>query len=485
MATYTTTVEDVINSSIVDSQNQTTNRTALLSYVERVSLRMLRESQWIFLRSKPTQFITQPSASHYWIGSGATPAGCVNTGLGITNLGSIIPDAVYDQSNSRKLTQDSQTVLRGPGLRYQDGTFRPDRPRSYHYDYNNPGTLSLYPPPDNQNGYQPVPLAPICSTVVAGSLLTDRAYYTVVTLVDSAGGESIASIEPSAINVPPYSLLTVEFNGMDVASASTVQYGFYNIYIGSNGSGPFYRQNPTPIAIGTSWQEPTVGANVGFFAPATEIFIPDTSGNTYALTVATNGQLSTTLDNAAISTLVFLTDANRNTWQLERLGGGQLTTQRVSNLPSFNPILQDANGVNWMVSVLTTGQLQTSVTGPVISPIAPQTSTIAEMLGYIISFQYQQAKIPITSTTQTLQIPDDYFDVVVAGVNYYVNLYTGKDGDLQAKAPAWKKEFMDGLSQMRRDLRINFRNTDVIMPDSVTQYATGVQTGYPYYFNWD
>ena len=67
--------QDVVNAVIQDSQNQTTNRTALYDYVDRIHQRILRESQWRFLLSDPQTFVTMPGVSSYTLVSGTPPAG--------------------------------------------------------------------------------------------------------------------------------------------------------------------------------------------------------------------------------------------------------------------------------------------------------------------------------------------------------------------------------------------------------------------------
>lgn len=480
MATYSTTAESVINSVIQDGQVQTTNRTNLLGYVNRVSLRLLRETQWLFLKSEEQRFITQPDAMSYWLGtSGGVPPGCVNTGLNLSDVYSIIPDSVYDLSNGRRLTQDADSILVGQILRFRDANFRSSNPRSYSYDYGVPGVLNLVPPPDNENNYQPIPSSPICNWTTGGTL-PQRNYYILVTLVDSSGGESVACYQYSNILVPVYSLLTVQSPTVDVMSSSTVSYSYYNIYVSTTSNGTFYKQNGVPIPQGQTWTEPLTG--VSSHAPVTNQFTLVSSGGfCFSVGIHTTGQLFETPSEGAAN-LVYLSDTSGNKYLLGINDIGQLTTTAATPYAYQQAVLADSSGQYWALSVDSAGHLVTTQTAVTAIPVTPpQTSTIAPIQGYVISFHYQKKHIQIADSSDVLQIPDDYSDVVIAGVNYYANLYTSKSDDLGVKVAVWKKEFLDGMAQMRRDLRINFRNTDYIMPDPSTQYYPGIQYGYNSY----
>lgn len=88
----------------------------------------------------------------------------------------------------------------------------------------------------------------------------------------------------------------------------------------------------------------------------------------------------------------------------------------------------------------------------------------------LISFRYMKQRAPITLTTDILQIPDNYRDVVIAGVNWFATAYMDHDAGY-SKTAMWKSEFMDGLRQMRKDLNLNFRQTDMVFPDPTTQIS--------------
>ncbi|CAN5950540.1 unnamed protein product [Sphagnum jensenii] len=297
--------------------------------------------------------------------------------------------------------------------------------------------------------------------------------------------QTLPSTEITPVSIAANHLLTVSFNSLNVESGNLSNYSYYNVYIGTAVSGPFYLQNISPIPIGTVWTEPVGGVTPGFYSVLTSILVPDTSGNAYSLSISSSGLIQTTFLGFGISTVpTFLTDSSGQTWLLQVQPNGMLTTTQEISLPQINPVFINPINQIWKLFVNTSGELETAqVQGGDIAAVAPIVSTITPILGYVIAFRYQRAKIPITQSSQILQIPDDYFDVVIAGVNYYANLYTAKMDDEQVKTGLWKREFMEGLSQIRRDLRINFRNTDVISPDPTSQYMIGTQTGYAWPYN--
>lgn len=103
--------------------------------------------------------------------------------------------------------------------------------------------------------------APALNQVSAGAL-TATTYYVQVTYVNALG-ESLPSAEASKA-VSANSVLTVS-SPPSVAGATG-----YNVYVSNTaggGSGAETKQNSTPIAIGTQWQEPTSGLIGGSALP--------------------------------------------------------------------------------------------------------------------------------------------------------------------------------------------------------------------------
>jgi len=371
---YTTQAGNIIDACIQDSQRMTTNRDAMLDWVNRVQQRILRESQWQFLLSETQRYITQPGALKYWIGNGNAPAGTVDTGLQLNDVWSIPNDRVFDGSNWRQLQPDEKKVLNSPAYSYQDTSPRYDRPRSFLYEITNPGVMGIFPAPDNQNIYKPVPLPPH-ATLIAGGSLPNRTYYLGATFVDSEGNEGTLSTQPTIVFIPAGYLLVAAQPLPEVSSAAKVNYNQWNLYVSSVSPTNMLKQNSVPLT-GT-FTEPTSG-----------------------------------------------------------LIGGVL---------------------------------------------APGSSNLSPLYGYVIEFRYYKQRQIIRTVADILQIPDIYKDVVISGVNSFVSMYTGASkGELDMeRAAMWKTEFLQGIVQIRRDLNVNFRKTDFITPDSTSQYQYGNRLDYP------
>jgi hypothetical protein len=372
---FTLTAGEIINAVIRDAQIMATNRINILDYVDRVCQRMLRDTQWVFLRSEPQRFITQPGSNSYYLSTGTPPAGSIPTGLDLTDIWCIWLENVFDRTHDTQLLMDSPAALNSVNLSFKDGQLRSAPPRSFKYEITNPNVLTLFPIPDNQNIYQPVPLSPICSTTSQGTVAT-RVYYVYATYVDDQGNESTGSTVPTVIYLPADTTLVAQSPQPEVSSASQINYSHWNCYVGTSPSTAVL-QNAAPIAIGTAYDETTAG---------------------------------------------------------QVLGGASI----------------------------------------------PGENNLTAMLGYVIEFRYYKQRQPITSPATVLQIPNYYRDVVIAGCNYYYNLYMDKASDRE-KSMIWKQEWLDGIRQMRKDLNISFRNTDFISPDPATQLSQALgSNGYAY-----
>jgi hypothetical protein len=113
----------------------------------------------------------------------------------------------------------------------------------------------------------------------------------------------------------------------------------------------------------------------------------------------------------------------------------------------------------------TTGATTTGVSVPTANNLTP-------LYGYIIEFRYRKIRQAIQTLASVLQVPDIYKDIVIAGVNYYTNLWLHlKDDPEMMRANVWKAEFLEGLKQLRRDLNVSFRSTDFVAPDATSQYG--------------
>lgn len=130
----------------------------------------------------------------------------------------------------------------------------------------------------------------------------------------------------------------------------------------------------------------------------------------------------------------------------------QQTTLVSTNYPWFEPL----------TGLTTTG------------PNPPSTNNVMPINGYIIEFRYFQQRAQITDSSQVLQIPDDYKDVLIAGVDAMTFHYLTRPQEAMAKYQIYR----DGLSQIIRDLNFITKGGDYIVVDgaSVGQFLPAVES---------
>lgn len=109
-------------------------------------------------------------------------------------------------------------------------------------------------------------------------------------------------------------------------------------------------------------------------------------------------------------------------------------------------------GTNWTEPV---GGLTTTGTTP------PGDNLATPLNGYLIQFRYYQLEQPLSSFTQNLQIPDRYFDIVVAGVNWLALKFLQRMPESQE----WFQTYKAGIVAMVRDRNQQNRFADYISPD--------------------
>lgn len=347
----------------------------LLDYINRVQLQLMRVSRWVFLQSPPQRFVTQTGRSDYWIGpAGSGPLDVIDTGLNISNIGPIKTDTFYDRSNFRLLKRTTEQLL-SPVYVNRDLSSRLGPPRLWRNAPDTPCTINLFPAPDNQNGYQPVPENPALGSIPGGAL-PGRIYFVRTTYVDSLGNESSASAE-GRIFVPSGNLLVVQPPQEIPVAASGIKYNQFNVYV-ANAQG----------------QE-------------------------------TQSTGSETLANQS----------------------GPLPTTAAYQEPSSG-FLQ--NGLSF-----------------------PTDNNVESLGGYIIEFRYFQAKPQVNNLADVLLIPSDYFDVLVAGTNYFTAQFL-KDESAQAY---WQQEYEAGKVGMIRDKNLFPKGPAFMSPDPTSQ-GIGNYLGY-------
>lgn len=263
--------------------NSGSDQSILMTFVERIQLDMLRTSNWTFLLSTNQQFITKQGITDYWIGAtGTNPLGSYDTGLNLTDLKRIDEMSVFDRSNFTQLDR-IDFKPNTPGLELRDSEMRSGNPKAWIEEPTAPYLMRIMPAPDNKNGYQPIPVSPVCSTVFAtlAGALANRVYWVNVTFVDTLGNESSAAPNPVKIFVPASNVLIVKLPVPGFAtSASGITYDRFNVYaygagtnVASSGYGNLTRQNVSPSAY--DWIEPNTGLTViGVTAPTTNAVAP-------------------------------------------------------------------------------------------------------------------------------------------------------------------------------------------------------------------
>lgn len=108
-------------------------------------------------------------------------------------------------------------------------------------------------------------------------------------------------------------------------------------------------------------------------------------------------------------------------------------------------------------------------TGLIGGPSAyPSQNLISPMQGYLIEFRYWQARVQLTQAAQNLQIPDDYIDVVVSGVNWKLAQMLRKSSPAlvsQQDVDTYHDAYRGGLTGIIRDKNL-FPRSDFIYPDA-------------------
>lgn len=352
---FTLKASDIINTVSQDIRSvlgtQGADATILLSFAERVQLELLRTSNWRFLESSVQKFVTQYGQTDYWIGAtGSQPVGAWDTGLNLTDVKSIKDDTVYDRSNLRKLTRISpDTAPLIVGMENPDNTYKVEQPRAWMENPDSANLLHIYPPADNSNtSYLPVPVAPQCTTMVAGAL-ANRIYWVTVTFVDSMGNESTAS-GPTKVFVPANSVLKVKAPQPGIGTGATgIQYNQYKVYAIQSAaiSDPkteCVQNGGTAISTASDWTEPNSGLVTGTATP-------------------------------------------------------------------------------------------------------PTSSSIEPVDGYIIEFRYMKQPAALATTGASLQVPDEYKDVLIAGTNWLAFQFLKKHDEAQM----WFQVYQNGITSIIRD----------------------------------
>ena len=97
-------------------------------------------------------------------------------------------------------------------------------------------------------------------------------------------------------------------------------------------------------------------------------------------------------------------------------------------------------------------------------PNPPGDNDVQPLTGYFMEFRYYAQRQPVTDPTQILQVPDDYRDVCIAGVNALAFDYLTR----VTEAQKWYSIYKDGIIQMIRDINFMAKGGEYVQPDAAT-----------------
>lgn len=129
---------------------------------------------------------------------------------------------------------------------------------------------------------------------------------------------------------------------------------------------------------------------------------------------------------------------------------GQPTNEGSETLQNLSPI---AIGTDWIEP--TTGLTTTGTK-------APNTNTLQPLGAYIIRIKYFKNRINLLDPNDFLQVPEDYKDVIIHGVNAYAFKLLGKNEEAQLSMQAYRQ----GLTEMVWDKNLFPEGVNFIRPDA-------------------
>lgn len=273
--TTTTTVQDIVDCAIQETQDRYANSgstSVLVSYVDRIHKMIIRRRKWSWMKSGIQEFVTRAGQQEYWIGpTGAQADGQVDTGLNITDLEEVTNGSVLSRTGMVELHEFEEA----PFLWSQksDSSYGLSQPQQFRNSRISPAVLTLYPAPSTGIEYTMGPPLPHV-TVGLGGALAARTYFVRVAFVDSAGGISAASDPPVRMFVPASNLLTVRAPQPPIAdNGAGVEYTQYHVYA-STTENPETKQTVTAVDIDTDWTEPGSGLITGTTFPTDSTLAP-------------------------------------------------------------------------------------------------------------------------------------------------------------------------------------------------------------------
>lgn len=135
----------------------------------------------------------------------------------------------------------------------------------------------------------------------------------------------------------------------------------------------------------------------------------------------------------------------------------------------YNVYASNASGQEQLqnASPIALATVWTEPTGGLISgTIPPGAASIETLWGYVIEFRYYKKRVQLTALTDYLQVPLEYKDIVIAGVNALGWTLIGKE----QLAQEWLQRYTTGLTEMVKDKNLFPKGGDFMQadPSSVT-----------------
>jgi hypothetical protein len=115
-------------------------------------------------------------------------------------------------------------------------------------------------------------------------------------------------------------------------------------------------------------------------------------------------------------------------------------------------------------TIATTTDWTEPTTGLVVGANPPSTNNLDPVRGYVIEFRYYKTRQQVTDTSQILQVPNNYKDILIAGVNSLTYRFLKK----YEESLLWNRTYEDGILQIVRDLNLFPKGNDFIRPDPVS-----------------
>jgi hypothetical protein len=140
------------------------------------------------------------------------------------------------------------------------------------------------------------------------------------------------------------------------------------------------------------------------------------------------------------------------------LVNGIPTNEGTETLQNSVPISFGTDWIEPLTGLITSG------------PQTPRVNTLQPVGAYIIKFEYYKNRVKLTNPTQILQVPDDYIDIMIAGVTWLAYKLMGKIPESQAQYQLFKA----GLTEMVADKNQFPEGVEFIRADTNTYVNTQI-----------